>query len=1143
MTSTINSVPSANGTSGNPVSNPMPQNPSSAAASNHSNNNNNNSAATTTNSSSSRPAMRSGSTLKTSTDGRRQASSPADGAHRRNNPPKAWTQSTNPITQKPSYPNQNGIPQRKPTISPKPMSTPNRESNTPDMHANDRLTFLLTACIGLNATITTKSGEKFSGIFSGSSLEANESSFTLKMTQRCSSPQPDHSRSNGLSDHASPYIGSGVDHQMVFDVQDIADIGLENVSTSGIAAKEQNGAPTGFKTDTDISGGQAIRERELQRWEPGTDAPVDLSLESAGPTTWDQFEVNERLFGATTSYDENLYTTRIDRSDPSYKRKEAEAARIAREIESSETDNVHLREERGLVAENDYANEEDKYSGVRREDFPPLQSGQPNKYTPPARRAPTSHPTVPGAPVDPAIISAQIARPDMPPKQSSQPKINVTPSQTTSTSTTDVLKDKAPEPTKSAPSLKPPVSSEQKNLPSKPASNSAVPPKRNGAENASSNVEAEVLDHFRQFANNEKAKLQERRRNQASYDRTIKLNELMKFSKNFKLGTPVPKDLVPILAKDPSKQEEIIEKARRQHEEKLAAAAAKAAGTTAPDASTTAAAAAAEQKPSAARASGSSRYDVGTVPPVAPSDRQQYPRGRQGYPPMGPHGGPGGRQMGHHTAHPGRSGPGLLSHRLADIQQQRKGGAMGPPMPPPLPIQDGRIPPNGPLGSDQSGLNSPHKSMQSPTSATSTKFNVKAHEFKPNPAANTFTPASTSAVASNPVPNNVRTRSISRTASPSAFFGAKKPLPASERPSINDHFNPVKRMKKEATEQSSKDYAFNGGIPQAYRTPPTWEVAPVNAEKTYADMFKTPVPAPSASPQRASSNPQIPHQHQLPFHLQHAGPPTTGPPQAHPHPHPQSHHPSAPPHFDDHHRMQISASSSQVYPSPRLQQTHVAYHSPMGHHAQLAYGQPVPQFYTGQGPQPAHMRHYPGGPQFVNPQTGMGAPMMVQQPSNGPYAGMPQGMGVPYNPQMPMYSPNAGHAYPQHVPPPPQPHSGYPSPSRGAPMMMHQGSQQGHPPQPIMFMNSGQHGQPIYAPQQPGHMPPVRSGYPHHQQSHFNTSPHQTHHYPHHQHRAQNNNNHYNQMPHMHHPHMQPQGPPQNAPSGPHPPEAVDEVK
>jgi hypothetical protein len=127
-------------------------------------------------------------------------------------------------------------------------------------------------------------------------------------------------------------------------------------------------------------------------------------------------------------------------------------------------------------------------------------------------------------------------------------------------------------------------------------------------------------------------------------------------------------------------------------------------------------------------------------------------------------------------------------------------------------------------------------------------------------------------------------------------------------------------------------------------------------------------------------------------------------------------------------------------------------------------------------------------------------------------------------------------------------------------MMMHQGSQQGQPPQPMMFMNPGQHGQPVYATQQPGHsksyefgftytclliqktVPQVRPGYPQQQQQqqpHFSSSPHQLHHYPHHQHRGQNNN--YNQIPHIH-PHMQSQGPTQVA-SVPHGPEAADEVK
>ncbi|EEH07168.1 predicted protein [Histoplasma capsulatum G186AR] len=74
MTSTINSMSSVNGASGNPLSNSVPQNPS-AAASDHNNSNND--------SNNSRPAMRSSSTIKTSTDGnRRQAGSPVDGAQR-----------------------------------------------------------------------------------------------------------------------------------------------------------------------------------------------------------------------------------------------------------------------------------------------------------------------------------------------------------------------------------------------------------------------------------------------------------------------------------------------------------------------------------------------------------------------------------------------------------------------------------------------------------------------------------------------------------------------------------------------------------------------------------------------------------------------------------------------------------------------------------------------------------------------------------------------------------------------------------------------------------------------------------------------------------------------------------------------------
>ena len=49
-------------------------------------------------------------------------------------------------------------------------------------------------------------------------------------------------------------------------------------------------------------------------------------------TSWDQFAANEQMFGVTTSFDEDLYTTKLDRSSADYKEKERKAQRIASEI-------------------------------------------------------------------------------------------------------------------------------------------------------------------------------------------------------------------------------------------------------------------------------------------------------------------------------------------------------------------------------------------------------------------------------------------------------------------------------------------------------------------------------------------------------------------------------------------------------------------------------------------------------------------------------------------------------------------------------------------------------------------------------------------------------------------------------------------
>jgi PAB1-binding protein PBP1 len=111
-------------------------------------------------------------------------------------------------------------------------------------------------------------------------------------------------------------------------------------------------------TDTEISNAVPGAQRELQRWVPdevehsppssnafpplGARPPNgdqtatrnrdnDTFGKLANPQ-WNQFEANERLFGSKSSFDEENYTTRIDRTEPGFKERERRAEQLAREI-------------------------------------------------------------------------------------------------------------------------------------------------------------------------------------------------------------------------------------------------------------------------------------------------------------------------------------------------------------------------------------------------------------------------------------------------------------------------------------------------------------------------------------------------------------------------------------------------------------------------------------------------------------------------------------------------------------------------------------------------------------------------------------------------------------------------------------------
>lgn len=98
-----------------------------------------------------------------------------------------------------------------------------------------------------------------------------------------------------------------------------------------------------FKTDIDISGkGKGGRERELQAWQPGPDGAssppgqfgddVTFGPGQGGNKAWDQFAANEQLYGVKTSFDEDAYTTKLDRSAADFKDRERKAQKLANEI-------------------------------------------------------------------------------------------------------------------------------------------------------------------------------------------------------------------------------------------------------------------------------------------------------------------------------------------------------------------------------------------------------------------------------------------------------------------------------------------------------------------------------------------------------------------------------------------------------------------------------------------------------------------------------------------------------------------------------------------------------------------------------------------------------------------------------------------
>ncbi|KAF8083830.1 hypothetical protein N665_0750s0016 [Sinapis alba] len=233
-----------------------------------------------------------------------------------------------------------------------------------DTPSRDPFVYLTTCKIGHRVQVHLKNGSVYSGIFHAADME-NKFGIILKMASliREASLRGMKPRSPLVSKPPSKIFIIPADEVVQVIAKDIP------VYSNNVSSSAQREKPLELLTDSSISLSCHVdSERELEPWVPDEDVPDCPDLENVFDDPWkrgwNQFEVNETLFGVTSTFDEELYTTKLERG-PRTRELEEKALRIAREIEGENTRDLHVAEERELqLSEKFDIDEETKYSSV-----------------------------------------------------------------------------------------------------------------------------------------------------------------------------------------------------------------------------------------------------------------------------------------------------------------------------------------------------------------------------------------------------------------------------------------------------------------------------------------------------------------------------------------------------------------------------------------------------------------------------------------------------------------------------------------------------------------------------------------------------------------------------------------------------------
>ncbi|XP_034696867.1 polyadenylate-binding protein-interacting protein 4 isoform X1 [Vitis riparia] len=232
--------------------------------------------------------------------------------------------------------------------------------------SRDRLVYLTTCFIGLPVEVQVKNGSIISGIFHATNAD-KDFGIVLKMA-RLTKDGPVRGQ-KAISDSVS----KAPSKILIIPAKELVQVIAKDVSVTrdGFSNELQQDKLQDIMLDSIISQSRHIEmERELERWVPDEDIPQCPELEKTfdGPWKrgWDQFEINKKLFGVNSTFDEEIYTTKLDRG-PQTRELEKEALRLAREIEGEETHDLHLAEERGLHLHANFdIDEEARFSSVLR---------------------------------------------------------------------------------------------------------------------------------------------------------------------------------------------------------------------------------------------------------------------------------------------------------------------------------------------------------------------------------------------------------------------------------------------------------------------------------------------------------------------------------------------------------------------------------------------------------------------------------------------------------------------------------------------------------------------------------------------------------------------------------------------------------